>query len=223
MSLLLTREETIRFATYCKQQRDTHEQLAEQIVKTAGLIGETPPTNFSNSSSPSKTFSKTSPKTQTNTYPACGELPKASKANNGALPMTTELYGQSVQQQPAGFHALVEIMGHQRFAGYVTEQTVAGASLVRVDVPETPTSPPFSKLFGGAAIYAMTPCDERTAQIMAERWDQRPIQEWELIQAARIAASRSEARGDVIHLSAGSHVASNDYDDDDDESFDAIG
>ena len=53
--------------------------------------------------------------------------------------------------------AVVEIMGHKRFAGKVTEQAMGGAGFVRIDVPEItlPSGdvlPAFTKLFGAASI-----------------------------------------------------------------------
>lgn len=68
--------------------------------------------------------------------------------------------------------AVVEIMGHKRFAGKVTEQAVGGASFVRIDVPEMtlPTGdllPAFTKLFGAASIYCISPCTEETARLFA--------------------------------------------------------
>ena len=68
--------------------------------------------------------------------------------------------------------AIVEIMGHKRFAGYVTEQAVGGASFVRIDVPEIslPSGdvlPAFTKLFGAASIYCISPCTEETARLFA--------------------------------------------------------
>lgn len=67
---------------------------------------------------------------------------------------------------------VVEIMGHKRFAGFVTEQTIGGNSFVRIDVPETlgtdgKTLGPFTKLFGAASIYCLTPCTEATARAFA--------------------------------------------------------
>ena len=65
-------------------------------------------------------------------------------------------------------HALVELFGHARIAGLVTEQTIAGQGFIRVDVPETKRSPAFTKLFGPSAIYSMTPVTEEMAQRIAE-------------------------------------------------------
>jgi hypothetical protein len=68
--------------------------------------------------------------------------------------------------------AVVEIMGHKRFAGKVTEQAMGGASFVRIDVPEITLEtgdvlPAFTKLFGAASIYCISPCTEVTARLFA--------------------------------------------------------
>lgn len=67
---------------------------------------------------------------------------------------------------------VVEIMGHKRFAGLVTEQSVGGTSFVRIDIPEVTTTggqklPAFTKLFGAASIYCLSPCTEETARAFA--------------------------------------------------------
>lgn len=69
--------------------------------------------------------------------------------------------------------AIVEVMGHRQFAGWVTEQALGGASFVRVDVPavqaEGEDLPAFTKLLGAASIYAISPCTEETARAFAAR------------------------------------------------------
>lgn len=68
--------------------------------------------------------------------------------------------------------AIVEIMGHRQFAGFVGEQTIGGVAFVRIDVPECKvngqTLPAFTKLFGASAIYAISPCTEETAMAFAQ-------------------------------------------------------
>lgn len=59
--------------------------------------------------------------------------------------------------------AIVELMGHQRIAGRVTERNVAGTQMLQVDVPALGDVPGYSRLLGGSAIYAINPCDEETA------------------------------------------------------------
>lgn len=46
--------------------------------------------------------------------------------------------------QPFESWALVELFGHQRIAGHVTEQQIGGCQFVRVDVPEIEDKPGFT-------------------------------------------------------------------------------
>lgn len=84
-----------------------------------------------------------------------------------------------MQEQTAfeGF-AIVELMGHNMIAGYVSEQSIAGAAMLRVDVPATDMQPAFTKFFGGAAIYGITPTTEAIAARAAQRLSIRPISTW---------------------------------------------
>lgn len=81
--------------------------------------------------------------------------------------------------------AIVELFGHKRIAGHLSSQVVAGGSLVRIDVPETPAdrhpaTAGYTKLVGVAAIYGITPVSEEVARRAAreiERWnDPLPVQ-----------------------------------------------
>jgi len=75
-------------------------------------------------------------------------------------------------------HAILELFGHNVIAGYVSEESIGGASFVRVDVPPVDGCPGYTKFFGGAAIYAITPTDEETARIATERLRIRPVETW---------------------------------------------
>ena len=68
---------------------------------------------------------------------------------------------------------IVEVMGHKKYSGFVGEQIIAGAALVRVDVPETVgcagnVTKAYTKLFGVGSIYCITPCTEEIARKAAE-------------------------------------------------------
>lgn len=81
-------------------------------------------------------------------------------------------------QKPYEGWAIVELFGHQQIAGRISEQAIGGASFVRVDVPDLLGAQPFTKFYGGAAIYAITPTDEQTATIAAGMIKSRPVQAW---------------------------------------------
>lgn len=75
---------------------------------------------------------------------------------------------------------ILDIMGHQRFAGLVTEQTLAGASFLRIDIPETKNQPAFTKLFSPSSVYAITPTTEELAKAMAASINNVPISIYDL-------------------------------------------
>lgn len=68
---------------------------------------------------------------------------------------------------------IVEVMGHKKYAGHITEQVIGGTSLIRVDVPECQVRekkiPEYSKLIGAGSIYMITPTSEEIARKAAQR------------------------------------------------------
>lgn len=84
------------------------------------------------------------------------------------------------EKQELELWGVLEIMGHQTFAGRITEQTIGGASLVRIDVPATETQPAFTKMFGVDSIYCLTPTTEETARMKATALHKRPIDTFDI-------------------------------------------
>lgn len=92
---------------------------------------------------------------------------------------------EETSKAPETLWAIVELFGHQRIAGKLSEQTMGGGTFVRVDVPAiaregAPEIPGFTKLFGNGAIYAINFVDERTARIAAAGIKATPIGVWDL-------------------------------------------
>lgn len=71
--------------------------------------------------------------------------------------------------------AIVELMGHSKVAGKVIEETVFGTPMMRVDVPRVGSRAGYTKYYSAGSIYCFTPCDEATAQLAAESFDQPAI------------------------------------------------
>lgn len=70
--------------------------------------------------------------------------------------------------------AVVEIMGHKKYSGHVTEHAMGGSSFVRIDVPEITLNngqnlAPFTKLFGAGSVYCISPVTEETARAFAAK------------------------------------------------------
>lgn len=79
------------------------------------------------------------------------------------------------------FWAIVEIYGHTKIAGLVTEQVIAGQGFIRVDVPDLPEAGPykaqasFTRLYGANAIYSITPVSEEIALQAAQSMRVHPV------------------------------------------------
>jgi hypothetical protein len=112
--------------------------------------------------------------------------------------------------------AVVEILGHQRYAGYVTTEAYGQAVLFRIDVPalderERITKRPgygsngnywpagttvkegattaYTKLVGAGSIYCITPCDKDAALKAVEEIQPRPLMTVQLPPERAIAPS----------------------------------
>lgn len=79
-----------------------------------------------------------------------------------------------------GYWALVELMGHKKLAGFISEYVIGGQSLLRIDVPEVGTIPAWTKMVGVSSIYAINPMDEDSARVYAGQIRETPIESWNL-------------------------------------------
>lgn len=76
--------------------------------------------------------------------------------------------------------ALIELFGHNRMAGKVSEQTIGGSSFIRIDVPETQRQPAFTRIINPSAVYAINPITEEVMNELAKSFNNAPIQEWDI-------------------------------------------
>jgi hypothetical protein len=120
------------------------------------------------------------------------------------------------EQQPAfeGW-AVLEQMGHNTYAGKISEFVLGGTSLIRIEVPEIPERTEkyqtyedtpagcytrvekervihgrqaFTKLIGPSSVFAITPCTEEVARAAAEKMRAEPITCVQLPERLAIAA-----------------------------------
>ena len=87
------------------------------------------------------------------------------------------------EEKKADQWAIVELFGHQRIAGRISEQTIGGCSFVRVDVPITGKVQAFTKLYGQGAIYAISFVDELAARTAASMFRETPVDTYTLRKA----------------------------------------
>jgi hypothetical protein len=69
-------------------------------------------------------------------------------------------------------------MGHRRLAGRVSEATIAGVAMLRLDVPKGEGF--VTQFYSGGSLYAMTPTTEETAKAVAKASDVAPVSPWEI-------------------------------------------
>jgi hypothetical protein len=77
--------------------------------------------------------------------------------------------------------AIVELMGHRRLAGFVTEAEIAGGKMLRLDVPAAPPAAGgITQFYAVGALYALTPTTEEIARGVAAHAIPAPVQRFEL-------------------------------------------
>jgi hypothetical protein len=106
--------------------------------------------------------------------------------------------------------ALVELFGHQKIVGKVTEATMAGGAFLRVDVPAFDKSPAFTRFYGPGAIYSINPVTEEVARGLMTHYRNEPVSRFELPQIAEKATPHS-----FSSASESSRIDEGDDDDDD--------
>lgn len=74
-----------------------------------------------------------------------------------------------------GRWGLLELMGHQRIAGYIAEATIAGKGMLRVDVPDAQGNTSHTRFYSPEAVYCLTPTDRQIAIGLALNIADRPV------------------------------------------------
>ncbi len=97
-------------------------------------------------------------------------------------------------EEQSGFEgwAILELMGHRRLGGRVSEATIGGASFLRIDVPTAGQVTAFTQFYAPGSIYAITPATEEIATRMAASIQHRPVSEYDL---PRLVVPGGPARG----------------------------
>lgn len=152
-----------------------------------------------------------------------------------------------VQQSRFDGWAIVDVLGHQRYVGYVTTEAYGQAVLFRIDVPaleerERVTKRPgyvgdrylpagstvkegavdgYTKLIGAGSIYAITPCTKEAALKAVEDAQPRPLMSVALPPEKALPSTTTTDRDEEERLNAAGDdrydLEPNDDDDQDDD------
>lgn len=77
------------------------------------------------------------------------------------------------------FWAVVELMGHVKMAGKLTEEEHCGIKMGRLDVPKADGTF-VTVFFTGSSVYRITPCSEELARRMSLHGGPQPVSRYEL-------------------------------------------
>lgn len=76
---------------------------------------------------------------------------------------------------------ILELMGHRRLAGFLTEIEIAGMGFLQLQIPATATDPsPLTQYYGPGSVYGITLVTEAMARAVAARLHPEPVHRWEL-------------------------------------------
>ncbi len=97
---------------------------------------------------------------------------------------------------------LVELFGHQRIVGKVTEAVMAGGAFLRVDVPAFNGSAAFTRFYGPSAVYSISPVTEDIARGLMAVHRSEPVSRFDLPQIAEkvneLTQDHTNPKGDEI-------------------------
>ena len=93
--------------------------------------------------------------------------------------------------------AVVELFGHVRLAGLISEAEMYGTKMLRIDVPEVDGRPGFTSYKGGSALYAVTPTTEEVARAVVRSERPAPPIPYELQRRALAASPPVEDADEV--------------------------
>lgn len=88
--------------------------------------------------------------------------------------------------------AILEVMGHRKLAGYLSEQVIAGASFIRLDVMQPDGTPILTQYYNPASVYCITPTTQILASKLAVKNQPAPVTRWELSLPPPASSSTSD-------------------------------
>ena len=101
---------------------------------------------------------------------------------------------------------ILELMGHRKLGGYLKEETIAGASFLRLDVISDQGEAVATQFYSPSAVYCITPVTQELARSFGTKNQPVPVTQWDL--PTKPVPLPPHPDDEVIHP--------NDYADDDD-------
>lgn len=83
------------------------------------------------------------------------------------------------QQEAFEGWAILELMGHRRLAGMLTEREIAGHRFLRLDVHDG-TDQVVTQFYSPSSVYAITPSTEQICRALGARLRPAPVSRYEI-------------------------------------------
>jgi len=77
--------------------------------------------------------------------------------------------------------AILEVYGHRRLAGIVSDVTLFGAPMIRIDIPDVAGEGWTTQFYSPQAMYSLTPTTEEIARAVARSNQPEPVHRFELL------------------------------------------
>jgi len=74
--------------------------------------------------------------------------------------------------------AILELMGHRRLAGKVTDANIGGGAFLRIDISAKEGM--ITQYYAPGSVYCITPTTEEMARLAAAEMEPAPISKWEV-------------------------------------------
>lgn len=76
--------------------------------------------------------------------------------------------------------AIIDLFGHQRMAGKISEISIAGVGFTRIDIPGPDGETLYTRIRHPNAVYGIDPVSREVAIAMAQKITEPPVSRWEL-------------------------------------------
>lgn len=81
--------------------------------------------------------------------------------------------------------AIVDLFGHTRVAGRISDHVIGGETFIRIDIPAIGDQAEFTELYGKGAIYSIKFVAEELARGVAQHLKRQPISMYDLPEEMR--------------------------------------
>jgi hypothetical protein len=95
--------------------------------------------------------------------------------------------------------AILELFGHRKLGGRLSQVEIAGQGFIRIDVPDVEADQA-TQFYAPSAVYGITPCTEATARAIAAYQRPQPVTVWEVARGEAIAAEGLTREEDPAEL-----------------------